>query len=62
MKFEIDENQLLAEKHMVRNQAQTETHSDPENILTDLQHFHKTYIWLEYLLGKSLQRFWQSQT
>ena len=37
----IEENQLLEEKLNVRNQAQTETHNDPENSVTDLQHFHK---------------------
>ena len=38
---EIDENQLWEEKQNVRNQAQTETHSEPENEVSELQQFHK---------------------
>ena len=38
---EFDENKLWEEKQNVRNQAQTETHIDPENNVTELQHFHK---------------------
>ena len=38
---EIDENKLWEEKQNVRNQAQTETHNDPENAVSELQHFHK---------------------
>ena len=38
---EIDENQLWEEKQNVRNQAQTETHNDPENEVAELQQFHK---------------------
>ena len=38
---ESDENKLWEEKQNVRNQAQTETHNDPENNVTEFQHFHK---------------------
>ena len=38
---EVDENQVLEEKENVRNQAQTETHNDPENVVSQLQQFHK---------------------
>ena len=38
---EVDENQLWKEKQNVRNQAQNETHNDPENNVTELQQFHK---------------------
>ena len=38
---EFDENKLWEEKQNVRNQAQTETHNDPENNVTELQQFHK---------------------
>ena len=38
---EIDENQLWQEKQDVRNQAQTETHNDPENEVAEIQQFHK---------------------
>ena len=38
---EIDENQLWEEKQNVRKQAQTETHNDPKNAVSELQHFHK---------------------
>ena len=38
---EIDENQLWEEKQNVRTQAQTETHNEPENDISELQHFHK---------------------
>ena len=38
---EIDENKIWEEKQNVRNQAQTETHNDPENKVTELQQFHK---------------------
>ena len=38
---EFEENKLWEEKQNVRNQAQTETHNDPENHVTELQHFHK---------------------
>ena len=38
---EIDENQLWEEKQNVRNQAQTQIHSDPENEVAELQQFHK---------------------
>ena len=34
---EIDENQLWEEKQNIRNQAQTETHNDPENAVSELQ-------------------------
>ena len=38
---EIDETQLWEEKQNVANQAQTETHNDPENAVYELQQFHK---------------------
>ena len=38
---EFDENKLWEEKQNVRNQAQIETHKDPENNVTELQQFHK---------------------
>ena len=38
---ELDENQLWEEKQNVRNQAQNETHNDPENNVNELQQFHK---------------------
>ena len=38
---EIDENQLWEEKQNIRNQAQIETHNDPENDVSELQQFHK---------------------
>ena len=38
---EIDENQLWEEKQNVRKQAQTETHNDPENAVSELHQFHK---------------------
>ena len=38
---EIDEMQLWEEKQNIRNQAQTETHNDPENAVSELQQFHK---------------------
>ena len=38
---EIDENQLWEEKQNIRNQAQTETHNEPENPVSELQQFHK---------------------
>ena len=38
---ENDENQLWEEKQNVRNQAPTETHNDPENVVSELQQFHK---------------------
>ena len=38
---ESDENQLLEEKQNNRNQAQTETHNDPENAVSERQQFHK---------------------
>ena len=38
---EIDENQLQEEKQNIGNQAQTETHNDPENAVSELQQFHK---------------------
>ena len=38
---EIEENQLWQEKLNVRNQAQNETHNEPENSVTELQSFHK---------------------
>ena len=38
---EIDENQLWEEKQNIRNQAQTETHNEPENTVSGLQQFHK---------------------
>ena len=38
---EIDENQLWQEKQNIRNQAQTETHNEPENNISELQQFHR---------------------
>ena len=38
---EIDENQFWEVKQNVRNQAQTETHNEPENTVYELQQFHK---------------------
>ena len=38
---DVDENQLWQEKHNVREQAQNETHSEPENDVNELQQFHK---------------------
>ena len=38
---EFDDNKLWEEKQNVRNQAQSETHDDPENNVTELQHFLK---------------------
>ena len=38
---EIDENQLWEEKQNIRKQAQTETHNDPENVVSVLQQLHK---------------------
>ena len=38
---EIEENQLWQEKLNVRNQAQNETHNEPENNVTEVQNFHK---------------------
>ena len=38
---EFVENKLWEEKQNVRNQVQTETHNDPENNVTELQHFHE---------------------
>ena len=38
---EIDENLLWKEKHNVRNQAQNETHNDPENNATEIQQLQK---------------------
>ena len=38
---EIDENQKWEEKQNIRNQAQTETHNEPENTVTEIQQFHK---------------------
>ena len=38
---EVDENQLWQEKHNVREQAQNETHNEPENDVNELQQFHK---------------------
>ena len=38
---ENDENQLWEEKQNVRNQAQAETHNEPENAVSELQQFHK---------------------
>ena len=38
---ELDENQLWQEKQNIRDQAQIETHKEPENNITELQHFHK---------------------
>ena len=38
---ELDENQLWQEKQNIRDQAQNETHNEPENNITELQQFHK---------------------
>ena len=38
---ELDENKLWEEKQNTRNQAQNETHNDPENDVSELQQFHK---------------------
>ena len=38
---ELDENQLWQEKKNIRDQAQNETHNEPENNITELQQFHK---------------------
>ena len=38
---EVDENQFWQEKHNVREQAQNETHNEPENDVNELQQFHK---------------------
>ena len=38
---DFDENKLWEEKQNIRHQAQTETHNEPENNVTELQHFHK---------------------
>ena len=38
---EIDENQLWEEKQNIRNQAQIETHNEPETDVSELQQFHK---------------------
>ena len=38
---EIDENLLWEEKQNIRNQAQTETHTEPETDVSELQQFHK---------------------
>ena len=38
---EVDENQLWDLKQNVRNQAQAETHNEPENEVSELQQFHK---------------------
>ena len=38
---EVDETQLWQEKHNVREQAQNETHNEPENDVNELQQFHK---------------------
>ena len=38
---EFDGNKLWQEKKNVRNQAQTETHKDPEKNVTELQYIHK---------------------
>ena len=38
---EFDENKLWEEKQNIRHQAQTETHNEPENNVTELQDFHK---------------------
>ena len=35
------EYHLWEEKQNIRNQAQTETHNDPENTVSELQQFHK---------------------
>ena len=39
---EIDENRFWEEKQNIENQAQTEIHNDPENDVSELQHFHKS--------------------
>ena len=39
---ELDENKLWEEKQNVQNQAQNETHNDPENNVTEFQQFHKS--------------------
>ena len=39
---ENDEKTLWEPKGNIRNQAQTETHNEPENEITELQNFHKT--------------------
>ena len=38
---DVDENQLWPEKHNVLEQAQNETHNEPENDVNELQQFHK---------------------
>ena len=38
---DFNENKLWEEKQNVRKQAQTETHNEPENNVTELQQFHK---------------------
>ena len=38
---ETEENQLWEEKLNIRNQAQNETHNQPENSVTELRNFHK---------------------
>ena len=38
---ELDENQLWQEKQNIRDQAQNETHNEPENNKTELQQIHK---------------------
>ena len=38
---EVEENQIWQEKPNVSNQAQNETHNEPENNVTELQNFHK---------------------
>ena len=38
---EIDENHIWEEKQNNRNQAQTETHNEPETDVSELQQFHK---------------------
>ena len=38
---ELDENQLWQEKQNIPDQAQNETHNEPENNITELQQFHK---------------------
>ena len=57
---EIEENQLWQEKLNVRNQAQNETHNEPENSVTELQNFHKPPP--NYLLRRPFQRLCQNQT
>ena len=37
----MDENQLWEKKQNIRNLAQTETHNEPENTVSELQHIHK---------------------